>query len=430
MRYDILTIFPEFFDSPFEGGILKKAVERGVIEINTHDIRSYATDKHRSVDDKPYGGGSGMVFKPEPLGKAIQAAKLGGVKSLVILTTPQGEVLTDKIVRELTGYDQLVIICGRYEGVDERVRKLHVDREISVGDYILSGGEYAACAIVDAVSRYVPGVLGNETSPYDDSFNNYLLEHQQYTRPEEYEGLSVPGILLSGNHGEIERWKRRESIERTYLRRPELLDRADLSVDDSIYLGELKKGHPNKFKLYIALVHYPVYNKDFKVITTAFTNLDVHDISRAARTYGVKGFYLIHPIEEQRSLVARVLRHWKEGPGRAHNPSRHEALELVRITNTLDEAMDRIEAIEGMRPKTVATDAGIRANTTGYAELKETMSSGDAPYLIIFGTGSGIAEEVISQSDFVLKPVHGQTSYNHLSVRSAAAIILDRLLRQ
>lgn len=428
MRYDILTIFPEFFESPFSFGILRKAQEKGLIQINTVDIRNFAEDKHRRVDDSPYGGGGGMVMKPEPLGRAIEAAKAESAKSLVVLATPQGEKFSDRIAREFSGYEQIVIICGRYEGIDERVRKLYVDREISIGDYVLSGGEYAASVIIDAVSRFVPGVLGNEASPYDDSFADGLLEHPQYTRPEEYKGENVPEVLLSGNHKEVEKWKKEESIKRTLLRRHDLLDKTKLSPEEQKLIEQLKREKAPSFKLYIALVHYPVYNKGLEIITTAFTNLDVHDIARAGRTYGVKAFFLAHPVEEQRVLIKRVLGYWIGGPGADYNPSRNEALNIVRLKSSLDEILEDIEKLEGSRPKIIATDARSRENMVGYSELREKIFAGNEPYLILFGTGWGIAKEVINSSDYVLKPIYGIDGYNHLSVRSAAAIILDRLL--
>lgn len=428
MKFDILTIFPEFFVTPFSFGIFNKARERKIVELNAHDIRDFTEDKHRTVDDAPYGGGGGMLMKPEPIGRAIEQIKLKGPKSLVILTTPGGELFSDETARELSGYDQLIIICGRYEGIDERVRELYVDREISIGDYVLSGGEHAAAVIVDSVSRFVPGFLGNVLSPESDSFRESLLEHPQYTRPEDYMGSRIPEVLLSGNHQEIREWRRKESIKRTFLRRPELLDRARLTIDDISIVDDLKKTERPIFKAYIALVHYPVYNNRLTIITTAFTNLDVHDISRAGKTYGIEKFYLVQPNSEQQRLAERVLRHWTEGEGPALNKSRAEALEFVVIRDSLGDAVKDIESIEGIRPKLVVTDARPRNNMIGYRELRETMMSNSSdPYLLVFGTGWGLSEEIMENADYTLKPVSGYTGYNHLSVRSAAAIILDRL---
>jgi tRNA (guanine37-N1)-methyltransferase len=429
MRYDILTIFPEFFESPFSFGILKKAQEKGLLDIQTHDIREHTEDKHKTVDDTPYGGGGGMLMKIAPLASAIEDIKSTSRKSLVVLTTPDGEKFSDKMARELTEYEQIIIVCGRYEGVDERIRELYVDREISIGDYVLSGGENAASVIVESVSRFIPGVLGNALSPENDSFNQGLLEYPQYTRPEEFKESKVPDVLLSGNHGEIDEWRRKESIKRTFKKRPDMLDNAILKNEDIEVIKKLKETDSPTFKLYIALIHYPVYNNRFKIITTAFTNLDVHDIARSAVTYGVKSFYLVQPNLEQQKLVNRVLKHWTEGEGASFNKSRSEALNLVALRNTLEDVALEIEEIEGEKPVTIVTDARSADNMIGFEGLRELIFSEEQkPYLLLLGTGWGLAQEIMERADYRLKPVSGYTNYNHLSVRSAAAIILDRLL--
>ena len=223
IRFDILTIFPEMFASPCGCSLLKKALDRGLIAIQLHDIRSYAEDKHRMTDDAPYGGGGGMVMKVEPIDRALLSVPLIGEEVPIILLTPQGERFSQKMAEELAAYPQLVLVCGHYEGVDERVRTQLVNREISIGDYVLTGGELSAMVVVDAVSRLVPGVLGNCESARADSFSMGLLEYPHYTRPAEYRGWKVPEVLLSGNHREIETWRRRESLLRTRKRRPDLL---------------------------------------------------------------------------------------------------------------------------------------------------------------------------------------------------------------
>ncbi len=428
MRYDILTIFPEFFKSPFSFGILKKAQEKGLIELNTHDIRDYSDNKHRTVDDAPYGGGGGMLMKIAPVSAAIEKIKSKSSKSVVILTTPDGEKFSDKTARELAGYEQIIVICGRYEGVDERIRESLVDKEISIGDYVLSGGENAASVIVESVSRFIPGVLGNELSPQNDSFNEGLLEYPQYTRPEKFDGIKVPDVLLSGNHKEIDEWRKKESIKRTFRKRPDMLDRAILNTDDINLIKELKETNSPSFKAYIALIHYPVYNNRFKIITTAFTNLDVHDIARSAVTYGIEKFYLVQPNPEQQKLVNRVLNHWTKGEGASFNESRSQALHLVALRDTLQDVTQEIEKIEGQKPVTIVTDARPVDNMIGFGDLRELIFSGEQkPYLILLGTGWGLAKEIMESADYTLKPVSGYTNYNHLSVRSAAAIILDRL---
>ena len=240
IRFDVLSIFPEMLISPLSFSLLKKAQEKGLLSINLHDIRNWAEDKHKMTDDAPYGGGCGMVMKVEPVEKALAAVKISTEDSLVVLMTPQGETLNQTIAAELAGKKQVVIICGRYEGVDERIRKHLADREISIGDYILTGGELSALVLIDAVSRLVPGVLGNEESTVSESFSRGLLEYPQYTRPAEYKGWKVPDVLVSGNHAEIELWRKNESLQRTYKRRPDLLAKINLSCEEKKNLEKIK----------------------------------------------------------------------------------------------------------------------------------------------------------------------------------------------
>ena len=243
MRFHVLTIFPAMFSGPLSESIISRAVESGLVEINLYDIRDCATDRHRSVDDYPYGGGHGMVMKPEPIINSLRKVQDdAGLKDAdpVILLTPQGTPLTQPTVERLAVCDDIVLICGRYEGVDERVQEKVVTCEISIGDYVLSGGELAAMIVIDAVTRLIPGVVGSIESTQNDSFSTSLLQFPQYTRPQNFEGSEVPEILLSGNHGEIERWRRRESLRRTLERRPDLLVDADLSAEDRDFIDSLE----------------------------------------------------------------------------------------------------------------------------------------------------------------------------------------------
>jgi len=241
IRFDIFTLFPEMFAGPLGASIVARAVQAGYVTWQAHNIREYATDKHRVTDDIPYGGGGGMVMKAEPIVRAVeQVVQDRGQPGVeVILMTPQGELLTQDLVRELSRRRRLALICGRYEGVDERVRQLVVDREISIGDYVLSGGELPAMVVIEAVTRVIPGVLGDPGAPFEDSHSDGLLEYPQYTRPCEFRGLKVPRVLLSGNHAEIVRWRRCQSLLRTLQRRPDLLKRARLSDADRQCLATL-----------------------------------------------------------------------------------------------------------------------------------------------------------------------------------------------
>lgn len=219
----IVTLFPDFFESPLRTGLMGKAVESGLVTVNLIDLREFCDDKFKRCDDYPYGGGSGMVLMPEPLFMALSAVK--DSKTRVVLTSPSGRLLTQNVVKELAREDELCIICGRYEGVDQRVVDRFVDDEISVGDYVLSGGEYAALVMVDAIARYIPGFMSNSESLKEESFENDLLEYPQYTRPAEIEGMRVPDILISGDHGKIRQWRLDQSIEKTRRVRPDLYNR-------------------------------------------------------------------------------------------------------------------------------------------------------------------------------------------------------------
>jgi tRNA (guanine37-N1)-methyltransferase len=268
LRFDIVTIFPGFFDGPFRYGILKRALDAGKAEVALHDLRQWTEDKHRTVDDRPFGGGEGMVLKPEPLFAAVESlgiaprAQRNTQRESVVLLSAQGMRFTHSVAQELARADRVVLLCGRYEGVDERVNELLADREISVGDFVLSGGELAAAMVIDTVARLLPGVLGNEASSHHESFGaagehasadaagapplavhgaGGLLDYPQYTRPADFRGLAVPDVLIGGDHREIRRWRREKALEKTLRNRPDLLEMAQLSAEDQAYLAKLKQ---------------------------------------------------------------------------------------------------------------------------------------------------------------------------------------------
>ena len=254
MHIDIVTLFPAMFAGPFEQSIIRRAQDMGALSIAVHDLRLYGIGRHAQVDDVPYGGGAGMLLRPEPLVRAVETILdrpvFRGVRETtvnvetlppIILLSPQGRLLTQSVVEELAVHSRLVLLCGRYEGVDERVRQYLATDEISIGDYVLSGGELAAMVVVDAVARLLPGVLGYERAAQEDSFASGLLEGPQYTRPPLFRGRGVPEILMSGHHARIARWRREQALKRTWERRPELLQRANLTEEDRMYLAQLRE---------------------------------------------------------------------------------------------------------------------------------------------------------------------------------------------
>ena len=241
MRFDVLTIFPEMFSSYLQEGVFGRAVEQGRVDVRIVNIRDFAKGTHKTTDDRPYGGGEGMVMKPGPIYRAIQDVDRVKGRSLVILLSPQGKAFDQTVAWELSTWDQIILVCGRYEGVDERIRLTSIDRELSIGDYILTGGELGAMVVMDAIGRLIQGVLGGERSNLEDSFEGGVLEYPQYTRPRVFQGEAVPAVLLSGDHEKIRRWRRTESLRRTLERRPDLLKKGRLSQEDKTILAGLKE---------------------------------------------------------------------------------------------------------------------------------------------------------------------------------------------
>jgi tRNA (guanine37-N1)-methyltransferase len=421
VKFTVITLFPPMFESPLGHSILKKGKEKGLISVDFVDPRDFTSDKHRTVDDAPYGGGQGMVMKPEPLVAAIEAAKKTLSRPRVILLSPQGKLFDQAEAQRLSEEKELVLVCGRYEGVDERV-KAFVDEELSIGDYTLSGGELPAMTVIDAVARLIPGVLGNAKSPEEDSFSDGLLEYPQYTRPEEFRGMKVPDVLVSGDHERIEKWRKEMSVDLTRERRPDLLDKTRPAPEETETL------RARTHRLYVALLHHPVYDKNGEVVTTAVTNMDIHDIARSAKTYGVKRFYIVTPVKALQRLSLKIIAHWEDGYGSRYNYTRKEALALARVNDTLDDAILDVERECGQKPRLVATSARSGENRTSFAAFRNMLGIDSAPFLLLLGTGWGLTDEVLARSDYILGPIEGGTEYNHLSVRSAAAIILDRLL--
>jgi len=462
MKFTVITILPELIEPALAAGVVGRAREAGVITVETVNPRDFTTDRHRTVDDTPYGGGPGMVMKAEPLLAAIATGARGTESAAAhdvpqrlgpahrILMTPAGVPLTQARVRELSGLPHVVLVCGRYEGIDERVIELAIDEQLSIGDYVLSGGELAALVLIDAVARFVPGVLGEATSVDDESHSAGLLEYPQYTRPlkltvESLEqtveprkpgdapgdpsGSSdpvvheVPAILTSGNHAAIAAWRRRQAIERTAQRRPDLFARFRPTPADRKLLPP-----PLRARAHLALVHHPVVDRTGAVITTALTNFDIHDLARSSLTYGLAGYHIVTPITSQRDKAAHIAKLWIDD---AQGEHRARALRLVRTAASIEAVIEALTAEHGIAPMVVATSARAssfpeiprRSPSALFAEA----SASSAPLLILLGTGWGLAESLIPSVSHMLAPIEGASEWNHLSVRSAGAVLLDRL---
>jgi tRNA (guanine37-N1)-methyltransferase len=444
MKFTVVTILPELIEPVLTAGVVGRAREAGVITVDTVNPRDFTTDRHRTVDDTPYGGGPGMVMKAEPLLAAIAQAGPGHR----ILTTPAGALLTQARVRELAAVPHVVLVCGRYEGIDERVIEAAIDEQLSIGDYVLSGGELAALVVIDAVARHVPGVLGEAASLDDESHSAGLLEYPQYTRPLELPAAPtaadapdvgdaaeasdaadsagsriVPAILTSGNHAAIAAWRRRQAIERTAQRRPDLFARFAPSAADRKLLPP-----PLHARTHVGLVHHPVVDRTGAVVTTALTNFDIHDLARSSLTYGLAGVHIITPITSQRDKAAHIAKLWIDD---AQGEHRARALQLVRTAESIEAVIAELTAAYGTAPLVVASSA----RRESFAEiprispsaLRAEASVSPAPLLLLLGTGWGLADALISPVSRMLAPIEGTSDWNHLAVRSAAAVLLDRL---
>ena len=410
MKFTVVTILPELIEPTLTAGVVGRAREAGVISVGCITPRDFTHDKHRTVDDSPYGGGPGMVMKEGPLTQAIAAAGQGHR----ILLSPSGRPLTQARVRELAKLEHLILVCGRYEGVDQRVIDTAIDEEVSLGDYVLSGGELGALAIIDAVARLVPGVLGEPTSADDESFSAGLLEYPQYTRP----AAGVPAILSSGNHAAIAAWRRAQAMQRTAARRPDLWRAFRQTPADA------KAFQPLCARTHLALVHHPVVDRTGAIITTALTNFDVHDLARSAMTYGLAAFHVVTPITSQREKAEHIAAQWlADGE---HGEHRSRALALVRTAASLDDVIAGLD-----QPIVVGTSAspasfpGAPRRTPD--QLCADLATEPRPMLLVLGTGWGLADSQIPSISRVLAPIDGASTWNHLSVRSAGAILLDRL---
>ncbi len=430
MNFTVVTLLPELLEGAFAAGVVGRGRDAGLIVVTTVNPRDFTTDKHRTVDDTPYGGGPGMVMKAEPLLAAIDhASSQSTVPVHRIALTPSGRPLTQQRVRELAALPHLVLVCGRYEGIDQRVLDTAIDEELSIGDYVLSGGELAALVVIDAVARLVPGVLGEPESATDESFAGALLEYPHYTRPAllptSNGDLGVPGILSSGNHAAIADWRRQQAMQRTAQRRPELwaqhrVDKRDRKLLKSLPALEIAA------RCYVALVHHPV--------ATASTNLDLADIARSATTFGVAGFYVVTPSDSERDTAEQIGAMWRKTMAVEH---RTKALASVRVAPDVATVVAAITAEAGVAPLVVATAAsqieftGIQPVAT--ADLLQRLvpvpdaTTAMQPVLLLFGTGAGLVAEQLAMVDLVLRPIEGAPDWNHLSVRSAVAITLDRL---
>ncbi len=434
MHFHIVSLFPEFFNSPLQMALMAKAQASGLLQIDVHNPREHGIGVHRAVDDRPYGGGPGMVFMLEPLMQTLRAIPKTG---RILVFSPTGKQFNQAMAKDLAKEESLTLVCGRYEGIDARLADILPIEYISMGDMVLNGGEVPALAVMEAVSRLIPGFMGKEASGTEESFSEGLLEYPHYTRPESFEGHNVPDVLRSGDHGHIATWRRQKSLALTLHQRPDILNEAELCQNDADYLNTIVRKRLGR-NLYVALVHHPVIIEGKYSGTSSLTNLDIHDIARSARSYGLGGFYVLTPLKDQQEILQGILQHWLHGQAKKNYGARAKALSLVRPMSFIEDAVTHIEQLSGARPLVFGSSAqwgeSIRSksknpmpNYISFAKTREILN--DRAVLILLGTGHGLAPEVMQSCDALLRPVRFLGDYNHLSVRAAAAIMFDRILQ-
>ncbi len=480
MRFCVLSLFPHLIQSWSQTGLVKQAFEKQQASLKCLNPRDFTTDNHKSVDARPVGGGAGMVMKAEPLSLAIKAAKTDMPKAKVVLLSPQGSVWDQSKARDFyQNHTSLVLVCGRYSGVDERLVQLHIDEQISIGNFILNGGELAACVLMESLLRFVPGVLGNPDNLKEDSFGPEqsfrLLGPGKFALPKVWQKQKIPSVLFSGHRSKIQAWKKHTSLLRTYINRPELLqacDQEDLTesykwaqtqppeeLDTALSapgaarpalapsvqpLEAFTSPAPHTtppstalrdactetdWSLGVALVHWPVTDRAGTEIVTNITNLDVHDIARSCSTYGVERYFILNPLQHQLRIVSRVLEHWRTGEGSVLHPSRRKALENVRLVEKWGQIVGRRSEKDSLL--VVGTSARAAPSHIGFNELKNTLQKKQKRVLLVFGTGYGLTRAFLNQNCCAMLPplqASQNTGYNHLCVRSAVSIVLDRLL--
>ena len=420
MHFNILTIFPEFFESPMSCGLMGKAQADRIFDYSLINPRDFAQDR-RSVDDRPYGGGPGMVMSLEPLINALRSLSSLG---RILLLSPKGRPLEQHLASELAQEEQLTLICGRYEGIDSRLENLFPIEQVSVGDFVLNGGEAAGLCLMESVARLLPDFMGRYQSVEEESFSQGLLEYPHYTRPEVFEGQTVPKVLLSGNHGVVAKWRREQALISTLQHRPEILKKNRFLTKDIDVLRKQQRRKLGRF-LFVILVHYPVLNSQGKITAVSLTNLDIHDIARVSCSYALGGYYISTPLKDQQVLAQRLLDHWRKGPGREANPDRAQAVDRVHLVADIEQALDDIGSKCGQEPYLVATSAR-EAGGMPPATVRNWLE--ERPVVLLLGTGHGLAPELLQKSDDVLRSIRFLDAYNHLSVRTAAAVTIDRIL--
>ena len=426
MKVSIATLFPELYKPFLEESLMGRAQEKGVFQAEIADLFSFAEPKKR-IDAPSFGPGAGMLLKPEIMERAITSQEHKFGPAYKIFFSPHGTTLNQfhakRISRIFQEKKHVMLLPARYEGMDVRAEEEYADEIISIGDYVLMGGDLPAMVLLEAVLRYIPGVIGKDESVEKDSFSGPLVDYPEYTEPLEWKGMTVPEIIRSGNHKKIAEWREHEALKRTLLGGHfEWFRSFNLSKELIKKTQEVIPPH------YVALMHDEVNLKDGRIGTSSVTSLDIHDIARSAATYGFKKYFLVTPLLDQQRIVETLLEFWKT-TGKTYNFERHQAVQAVNIVDSLEKTISKIEEETGKKPLLIATSAKEHEAVEPITFFDQSkVWKEERPVLLLFGTASGLSDAVLKRCDYLLPPLKGLSDFNHLSVRSAAAIIFDRWL--
>jgi tRNA (guanine37-N1)-methyltransferase len=427
MKISILTVFPDLYNSFLQTSLVRRAQEADLIKIQTHGFMSFVPPKQR-IDSPTFGPSAGMLIRPDVVEKAVEEAEKQDGKAFKIFFSPHGKKLDQPLLQSLADRLQqqkhLMLIPARYEGMDARVEQYYADEIISMGDFVLMGGDIPAMMLMEGLLRLIPGVIGKQESIERESFRGPFVDHPEYTAPVDWKGMQVPEIVRSGHHAAIEAWRQEQAAERTVFSHFSWLRSTKMTQAERKLA---KKYIPNH---YVVLMHSEVMVKGQDQIgTTSVTSLDIHDIARSAKTYGLAHYFIVTPLRDQQHIVQTLLDFWQKGGGFAYNESRFEAVKQVSLLDSLDQVIADIEKKEGKKPLLVVTSAREMSNipTISY-EDQAVVWAHKRPVLLILGTGGGLSQELMERCDYRLMPIVGFSDYNHLSVRSAAAVIFDRWL--
>lgn len=442
MRISVITVFPELYDSFLKTSLIARACDRGMLDVGLFRVADFCEPKER-IDAATIGHGPGMILKPEVMERALSSVVAQRGDGVVVFFTPQGVQLTQTVIRELGAKFGLsgqaakpeegalrengghfIIICSRYEGVDARFEEKYADLCLSIGDYVLMGGDLPAQVFIEAISRLMPEVVGNESSVVEDSYETPYLDHDQFALPATWQGREVPEILRSGNHAAIAQWRKNNALKKTLLKRFDWLRKHPAVYNDREAVMQAIPSH------YVVLMHDEVMVKTATGIeegTSSVTSIDIHDIARSSSSYGIKKFFIVTSLADQQAIVQQFLSFWQSSVGEKYNSCRSSAVGRVVLLKSLAEVKAAIEAEEGSAPVLVTTSArrSEKGNTIDFYSQGLVWKK-NRPVLLVFGTAQGLSSRLVAEADYLLIPIQGFVDFNHLSVRSAVTVVLDR----